>query len=254
MKTYDQTTILVAAAGMATRMKSVDTPKALVKFKGRALIDWATCAFTPYIRKMQIVIRRETSPDFSSYFENNESQGVHFAYQNEPLGTAYAIRDGLSSIDTEWVLAVWGDHVGASRAKIHEIFATMESTKADFYLPLVSKKNPYVYFEINEEGNLQRFYETNLGASRINEGFSDCGFFLFKKEIVSEFLELYLSHERKESTFEVNFLSLFSEMQKSGIKFHLIFLEDELLTLGINTQAEVRTLEEDFELEETNGQ
>lgn len=253
MKTYDKTTILVAAAGMATRMGSIDTPKALINFKGRALIDWATCAFTPYIKKMQIVIRRETFPDFSSYYEDCESQGVHFVYQNEPLGTGYAIKDGLSNIDTEWVLAVWGDHVGASRANISEIFATMESIKADFYLPLVSKKNPYVYFEINEDGNLLQFHETNLGASRIIEGFSDCGFFVFKKEIVSEFLEMYLSCETKEAIVEVNFLSLFSDMEKSGIKFHKIFLEDELLTLGINTPFEIRSLEGEFILEEPNG-
>ncbi len=254
MKTYDNTTLLVAAAGMATRMESGDTPKALVKFKGRALIDWATCAFTPYVKKMQIVIRRETFPDFSSYYENSESQGVHFVYQNEPLGTAYAIRDGLSSIDTEWVLTVWGDHVGASRAIIPEIFATMESIKGDFYLPLVSKKNPYVYFEISEDGSLLKFHETNLGASKIIEGFSDCGFFLFKREIVSEFLDMYLSCKTKEPIVEVNFLSLFSDMEKSGIKFHKIFLEDELLTLGINTPSEIRSLEEEFNLEEPNGQ
>jgi hypothetical protein len=43
-------------------------------------------------------------------------------------------------------------------------------------------------------------------------------------------------------------------MEKSGIKFHKIFLEDELLTLGINTPSEIRSLEEEFNLEEPNGQ
>ena len=252
-KSYKNTTILVAAAGMATRMGSQELPKALVRFNGRPLIEWATCAFTPYLEKMQIVIRKETIPEFSAYYDNFESKGIHFVYQDKPLGTAYAVRDGLLNIDSEWVLTVWGDHVGASRVRTPEFFSIAESTEADFYLPLVLRTNPYVYFEVEKTGGILKFFETHTGAPRVKEGFSDCGFFLFKKRIVLEFLVKHLSSMPKESNIEVNFLSLFSEMQKSGIVFSPIFLEDEGLSLGINTAEEIENLEEKFKQENLNG-
>jgi len=234
-------------------MGSQELPKALVRFNGRPLIEWATCAFTPYIEKMQIVIRKETFPEFSSYYDNFESQGIHFVYQNNPLGTAYAVRDGLLDIDSEWVLTVWGDHVGASRVRTPEFFSIAESTDADFYLPMVLRTNPYVYFEVDKTGSTLKFFETHTGAPRVNEGFSDCGFFLFKKSIVLEFLGKYLLSLPKESKIEVNFLSLFSEMQKSGIVFSPIFLEDEILSLGVNTPEEIEYLEAKFKQEKSNG-
>lgn len=239
-------TLLVAAAGMATRMGSQESPKALVSFNGRPLIEWATCAFTPYIEKMQIVIRKETFPEFSAYFDNFESQSMHFVFQKEPLGTAYAVRDGLLNIDSEWVLTVWGDHVGASRVSTPDFFSIVRSTEADFYLPMVLRTNPYVYFQFDETGRMLKFFETHSGAPKVNEGLSDCGFFFFKKSIVLDFLEKYLSSIGKESKIEINFLSLFSEMQKSGIVFSPIFLKDELLSLGINTVEEMKNLEEKF--------
>ena len=253
-KSYKNTTILVAAAGMATRIGSQELPKALVRFNGRPLIDWATCAFTPYIKKMQIVIRRETLPEFSTYYDNFESQGIHFVYQNEPLGTAYAVRDGLLNLDSEWVLTVWGDHIGASRVRTPEIFSIAESIEADFYLPMVLRTNPYVYFEVDKAESMLKFFETNSGAPKIREGYSDCGFFLFKKGIVLEFLEKHLSDRPKESKIEVNFLSLFSEMQKSGIDFSLIILEDEILSLGVNTVEEMKNNEGKFKQEKLDGQ
>lgn len=253
MKPYEDTTILVAAAGIATRMKSENTPKALVKFRDHALIDWATSAFTPYIKRLLIVIRREAHQAFSNHFKNSESQDINFVYQNVPLGTGYAIRDGLMDIETEWVLVVWGDQVGASRAKIPEIFAIMESSDADFYLPIVSKRNPYVYFDISKEGRLIKFYETNSGAPKIDQGFSDCGFFLFKKKEILDFLEMKLRSDLEEENIEINFLSLFSEMDSVGIKIKIIFLEDELLTVGINKPDEINYYNEIFNWDYLNG-
>ena len=238
---------------MATRMGSQELPKALVQFNGHPLIKWATCAFTPYINKTLVVIRQETFPEFSAYYDNFELQDINFVYQNEPLGTAYAVKDGLLKIDSEWVLTIWGDHVGASRVRAPEFFSIAESTKADFYLPMVSRSNPYVYFEVEKEGSLLKFFETHSGAPRVSEGLSDCGFFLFKKDVVLEFLERNLTRKPKELKIEVNFLSLFSEMQKSGIDFSPIFFEDEMLSLGVNSVEEMKKLEQKFTLEDLNG-
>jgi bifunctional N-acetylglucosamine-1-phosphate-uridyltransferase/glucosamine-1-phosphate-acetyltransferase GlmU-like protein len=241
---FENMTLLVPAAGLGTRMGLASSPKALILFQGRELISWATQAFVEFLSRMVIVVRKEHEPAFESYIKKNNQSTTKFAYQSKPSGTAYAVMTGLKQIDSEWVVLVWGDHVGASLAPAIELLTKTEGCDADFILPIVYRDKPYVYF-INEGTRISlEFRETKHGAQVKDFGYSDCGFFIFKNKPVLNYLLTKLQHEGSEFPDEVNFLSLFAQMEKSGIVFEKVVLKDPRISIGINSPEELQILKQ----------
>lgn len=246
---FSRVTLVVAAAGLGTRMGNQLLPKCLVPFKGRQLIDWSTCAFMPFINKMVIIIRKEQQLYFDDYCRKNQITNQIYVNQDEPKGTASAVKIGLESVDSEWVLLVWGDHIGASQMPALELLTSMNNTSADFILPVVQREKPYVYFSSDSGAGSLTFHETKLGAPVPNEGLSDCGVFLFKKLPVQNFLCKYLDKSKTTTSEETNFLSLFEAMSKEGLVFHKVHFENQSLTYGINSVAELAMLDQLFQFE-----
>jgi hypothetical protein len=53
-----------------------------------------------------------------------------------------------------------------------------------------------------------------------------------------------LQHEGSEFPDEVNFLSLFAQMEKSGIVFEKVVLKDPRISIGINSPEELQILKQ----------
>jgi bifunctional N-acetylglucosamine-1-phosphate-uridyltransferase/glucosamine-1-phosphate-acetyltransferase GlmU-like protein len=250
---FEKITLLVPAAGRGTRMGQTGSPKALTLFQGRELITWATSAFVEILDKAVIVIREEHKPAFDIYLQKLSKPSIKFAYQPNSSGTAYAVMNGLREVDSEWVVSVWGDHIGACLAPALELFAKTGSSDADFFLPIVYREKPYVYFNTNELGVSLEFCETKYGAQVQDFGYSDCGFFIFKSKPVLNYLLNNLQGESDDFSDEVNFLALFTQMEKSGIVFEKIIMEDPRISFGINSQEDLLQSEKKFELRNLNA-
>lgn len=241
---FGKVTLLVPAAGLGTRMGHPESPKALILFQERELISWATQAFTEFLDRIVIVIREEHKAAFEGYVKKYNQPSTTFAYQSNPLGSAYAVMNGLKQIDSEWVVLVWGDHVGASLAPSFELLTKTKRCASDFILPVVYRAEPYVYF-INEGVKISlEFRETKHGAQVKDFGYSDCGFFIFKNKPVLNYLLMTLQDEESEIPNEVNFLSLFKQMEKSGIVFEKVVMKDPRISIGINSPKELQTLQQ----------
>ena len=253
-KFSEEITLLVAAAGNGSRMGFAELPKALIAFREKPLIEWALASFRTYLDKLVVVIRPEHQSIFQTHFLNDLDFKNSLVFQNEPRGTAFAIEIGLSEIQTEWVLVVWGDHVGASQLNASKFLKNAERSDADFVLPLVYRKTPYVYFSPNLLTDALSFHETRLGAPTIPMGLSDCGIFLFRKEIIETFLQENLLKDEPKTGKERNFLSLFSEMQTQGIRFHIVHYDNEVLSFGVNSPSDLRELEQVFIKEVEDGE
>ena len=103
---------------------------------------------------------------------------------------------------------------------------------------------PYVYFSPNLVTDVLSFHETRLGAPNIPMGLSDCGIFLFRKKLIETFFHKNLPKAGPKTGTERNFLSLFSDMQAQGIRFHIVHYENEALTFGVNSPRDLRELEQ----------
>lgn len=230
--------ILVPAAGLGSRMKNGKIPKALTPFAGKNLMSWAISAFDTTAQSIVVVIRSEHSPYFSIARNSIRNKNVEFVVQNDPTGTADAISIGLNKMDTEWTLVIWADHIGASQMKPNDLLQHCNNPETDFVLPLVECQNPYVYFG-DSTGQTLAFNETRFGAPKIESGISDCGIFLFRTRKMINFFKNYAHFRTTMTTRDVNFLSLFVDMQNSGLKFEQVFFQNKLLAKGVNSRSEL---------------
>ncbi len=238
-----ETTLVVPAAGLGTRMGNSDFPKSLVKFQGRALIDWATEAFVSKVNRMVIVIRSEHESFFREHYSNKPDLTVTYVIQDKARGTAFAVQSGLNSVMTNFALVVWGDHIGASFFPQSQIFIFDEQGNKDFILPLVHRELPYVYFSRKGPKSNLSFHETKKGSPKIGYGLSDCGVFLFKTKPILDFLKDNLFSSDGYMEEDLNFLSLFGSMQSLGLSIHEIVLSDIKLTYGVNSFQELDQLQ-----------
>ena len=242
-------TIVVPAAGLGKRMAQPNLPKALVLFRKKELFIWSISSFLGFAESVIAVIRQEHLAIFLEFFRKNSLQNFRCAFQNNSSGTAEAVHIGLKHVNTEWTVVIWGDHIGASRMPCLKLLQKMDKSSADFILPLVRRSRPYVYFTQNEDNGIMTFHETKNGAKVVSMGISDCGVFLFRTEVVAKYLENYFKSNENSGLVEVNFLSLFGEMQKTGITFNKVLLKDELLAAGANSLAELSAFEMALERE-----
>lgn len=237
-------TLLVAAAGSGTRMNRPESPKALVEFRGASLLSWSTTSFRDFASEMIIVIKSKNEEVFQRELRNLNVSNFRFAFQEDAKGTAFAVQIALQKVITEWVLVVWGDQVGASLMRPELLMNELNRTESDFILPLVRREDPYVYFSYDPEDGYLFFNETKSGAPRVREGVSDCGIFLFKKKPVINFLSNKLSHLTGELALECNFLTYFADMQRNGIRFEKLFVNNPLISFGANSLEDLRKFEE----------
>ena len=120
-----------------------------------------------------------------------------------------------------------------------------DDSEIDFILPLVVCEDPYVYFG-DSEGNSLVFNETKLGAPKVAIGISDCGIFLFKTHQMIRYFHGKNPRSDKSNDKDLNFLSLFVEMEKSGLIFKKVFFQNVLLTKGVNSKEELSTMQSLF--------
>jgi NDP-sugar pyrophosphorylase family protein len=233
------TTLMVVAAGLGTRMKPIDVPKALVEVNSKPIVFWTLMSFMDFCKDIVFVISPSRIPIFKKFEKNYKIRITSLTTQSTPNGTAYAIDLGLKNCSTDWVVVIWGDHIGASKFDFKNVINSDYALNFDFILPVVYRQNPYVYFKSLD--NLE-FHETKLGAEKIQSGISDCGVFIFKRLVIKEVLGKFLQ-DLENPTNEVNFLSLFNYFSKIGIRFKMLLLQDYLLTFGINTIEDIRIWE-----------
>lgn len=236
---HPEVTMLIAAAGNGSRMGCPDLPKALVDFQGKTLLEWATVNMRKAIRKGILVIKPEQQIMFRKILKDWNWEDFSFAMQETPLGTAFAVREGLNKVKTNWVLCVWGDHVGARYMDIAKLLAEVDTPDVDFILPIVERDKPYVYFHLSESSNYLKFEETKYGSSEQSRGQSDCGLFLFRTKVVKNYLDNKLEKCDFSRNGEINFLSLFHDMNNAGIVFKLVAFNDQRLTIGINSPEDI---------------
>jgi NDP-sugar pyrophosphorylase family protein len=238
--------LLVPAAGRGSRMESANIPKVLVPFKGKALIDWAMSRFLHQAEDIVLVIQEKHKENFVSHFNQKITKAPVYVIQETPLGTAQAVSLGLNEVKSEWTLLIWGDHVGASQLDLDSILTNDFLDDIQFILPLVQRNNPYVYFSHGNNGSDLNLHETIKGAIKIDSGLSDCGVFIFQTKAIKSFLASYIQQQSITSETDLNFLSTFPAMEKAGVHFRKLILDNVLLTFGVNSPKEMIELERYF--------
>lgn len=234
----DWGTLVIAAAGMGTRMAGTG-PKALRDVAGRPMIGWIAAAFAPHCRQAVVVTRPGEEAAVAQAVRDAGIDDVTPVAQASPRGTADAVRAGLAAVDDDAAVVVWGDHLGAVR--FPGAWDGPPGPPDGLVLPLVRRPDPYVYFTPDSGGRPLVFHETRHGAPGVAEGLSDCGVFLLRPAPVARVLDglLAVGAGADDVGADVNFLSLFERMADLGVSVQAHVLADPLLSTGVNTAAEL---------------
>jgi bifunctional N-acetylglucosamine-1-phosphate-uridyltransferase/glucosamine-1-phosphate-acetyltransferase GlmU-like protein len=233
----DGISLVVPAAGMATRMGH-RLPKALIETSRGRLIEISTSNLIQYAKEIIVVVSPHQQEQFQSLVRSLGNIAPKFAIQEIPRGTADAVAIGLRSVTSPVSVVVWADHLGARYFDLRFVWSLIRGNSWDILVPVVYRNSPYAYFSISPNGTISNFHETRHGAQEVQNGWSDCGVFIARTEVLRN---AFLKSDSSDST-DVNFLSLFTRFQELGLNVQTIRLDDTRLTLGANTQSEI----EDF--------
>jgi bifunctional N-acetylglucosamine-1-phosphate-uridyltransferase/glucosamine-1-phosphate-acetyltransferase GlmU-like protein len=227
-------TLIVAAAGRGSRMGG-EVPKALSQVGDQFLIEISTRKLVEAAQTVVVVV----SPTQRAFFEERlpRLHGIPVTYveQSVPNGTTGAVLAGLESANTEWSIVVWADHVGAKFFDVNWLVAGTSHSCSEICLPLVERPNPYVYFDLDENGRLCGFHETRKNASKVSRGLSDCGTFLLRTEPIRRAIRDSVDPSLEDQ----NFLSLIPQFVSSGISVDAPILTNPNLAVGVNTPLEL---------------
>jgi bifunctional N-acetylglucosamine-1-phosphate-uridyltransferase/glucosamine-1-phosphate-acetyltransferase GlmU-like protein len=227
--------VIVAAAGNSTRMKS-PLPKSLTKVGASTLLEVVLTSLKDNSEQIILVIKEEHLNIFQNSISSKLNERTLFAFQNTASGTFHSVKIGLENSSSEFTFVVWGDHIGAAICDVKNILNAAKTSGADLLVPLVMRPNPYVYFDIDIDGSIVEFVEPRKDGRITEIGYSDTGVFLMR---TSRMLEAMSKIDDIYNEAEVNFLGMFTRLRDHGLTLKTLLCEDELLTLGANTKDEL---------------
>jgi bifunctional UDP-N-acetylglucosamine pyrophosphorylase/glucosamine-1-phosphate N-acetyltransferase len=149
--------VVIMAAGEGTRMRS-QTPKLLHPVCGRPMIAWSVSAAREAGAGQVVVVqgpRRE--------LEGSLGDGVAVAIQEEPRGTADAVRSAAAQIDgAQTVVVMNGDHPLVSPRTLRELIEVHDRTGAGATIATAVLEDPSGYGRVMRapDGGVERVVET----------------------------------------------------------------------------------------------
>lgn len=230
------TSLIVPAAGLATRMKS-DTPKTLIKIGTKSILIRIIERFRHVTDEVVLVIRPEQEKLFAKYLKLIDIR-IKFVYQHNPNGTAEAVKLGLAESSCEVAIVIWGDHIGATFMSDFLISDGIGMARECIVvLPIIYRDNPYVYFKFSESMEIVSFHDTHKLDPEVAFGWSDCGVFFLNKGEFSEPLDNFL--KENSNVQDINFLSAFPWLTSKAKSVKTLKANDERLTLGVNSASDL---------------
>ena len=242
----NEISLIIPAAGSGTRMGGT-IPKALVPINGMTLVEFATLTLMPLCREIIMLVSPSTLDVFKGALPKIQNIDVQYIVQEIPRGTAEAVQIGLNYADSDFSVIMWADHIGAHFFSPSVLQEFWYSDTWDVVVPVLYREDPYVYFDIDEDGSIVGFNETRMGATKQAFGWSDCGVILVRNTVIRSALQRLATVAEA----EVNFLALFPLLNKMGLRVTTKIVDDHRLTLGANSFEELTMVLNEFGDKET---
>jgi bifunctional UDP-N-acetylglucosamine pyrophosphorylase/glucosamine-1-phosphate N-acetyltransferase len=155
--------VVILAAGQGTRMRSA-LPKMLHPVCGRPLVQWPIAAAREAGAQRIVLV---DSPE--RRLEALAGDGVEVAVQEQPLGTADAVKAGVAGLepgDAQTVVILNGDVPLITAETIHELVATHERSGAAATIATMTLEDPSGYGRIIRapDGSVERVAETKAAG------------------------------------------------------------------------------------------
>ena len=233
--------VVIAAAGKGSR-SGLNYPKCLFEIENKPII----------IRLLQTLVNWDAKPNIIvsnsglSLIEKKLLQynfDVNFILQKNPLGMGNAllglgnVRDQLS----ENILLAWGDLPFISHDTVSELVEHYFFESSDFSLVTSYSINPYTIVMRDNLNNIQQVLETRESKASIPDSSSerDIGIFIFKRDLVLNFLERPAYNKFGSNSGEHGFLYILEHLVKEGFKVTSTETIQNIETISFNSPEDL---------------
>lgn len=171
----------IIAGGFGKRLKPLtqDRPKPLVPVAGKAIIEWQIEWLKKYGVDTVVVLAGYQREKMLEFLGSGTKYGVKIVYtiEDEPLGTAGAIKNAEPILRTEPFLALNGDII--TNIPLDKLMDVVKNKDAVVAMALVPLRSPYGIVEVDEAGRIVRFVEKPI----LQQHLINAGVYYMKPEI-----------------------------------------------------------------------
>ncbi|MBF0345159.1 MAG: bifunctional UDP-N-acetylglucosamine diphosphorylase/glucosamine-1-phosphate N-acetyltransferase GlmU [Nitrospirae bacterium] len=228
---------IVLAAGLGKRMKSA-TPKVIHNILGKPIISYIVDAIkeAEKIDKIVIVISKHTEAIRQLY----EKRETLMAYQQEPLGTADALKSGLTSIvePFDHLLVLAGDVPLIRPVTLETLIQQHTRNNNALTLITFNASDPASYGRIkrNPDSTINSIIEANdANNEEIKISEVNSGIYVFNKQALP-YLDMIERNTKKDEFYLTDIVSL---CNRAGLRVEGVVMPDEAEFVGINSRYEL---------------
>ncbi|OYT46738.1 MAG: nucleotidyltransferase [Desulfurococcales archaeon ex4484_42] len=200
--------IIAGGFGKRLRPLTLEKPKPLVEVAGKSIIQWQIEWFKRYGVDTIVVLTGYLREKIIEFLGSGQKLGVNVVYvvEDEPLGTAGAIKNAEGVLSDSVFLAVNGDII--TNIPLDKLVNDLIKSDALASIALVPLRSPYGIVEVDSEGNVKSFKEKPM----IEEYLINAGVYAMKPQIL-HYLPRKGDLER----------SVFPQLAKEGLLRGVIF-------------------------------
>ena len=234
--------VIILAAGQGTRMKS-DKAKVLHEIAGRPMILYVIDAARNIVGDNVIVVIGHQAQTVRNLI--SETAQVHFAYQEEQLGTGHAVQCAVPSLPDgcNEVVILCGDVPLIRVATITELIEGHLSAARDLSLLAVEVENPYGYGRVLVDEKRQVIgiiEESDASADQKQIKLINAGIYCINKSFLLKALPRLRTNNAQSELYLTDIMGIgHSENKNIGVMIGT----DPSEVIGVNTVQELNRVE-----------
>ena len=238
MRNNNKFTAIIPAAGKSKRFK-FKYSKIFFQIKNKKMIEIILDKINVFANEILVIIKKEDYSQFEKIKNKKKYKNkIKVLFQKKINGMATAISIGLKKSKNSDFFVLWSDQIYISKKTIQKGLKIHLKQKI-LTFPVVWKENPYTLV-IKKEKKFFDIIQQREVEKRLQNGFSDCGFFIgrtsfFKKKLLNLIKEKKIFTKK---TKEYDFLHSFKYI-KNKKKIFLYKIKNKKESNGINYLDEI---------------
>ena len=232
-------TFIIPAAGKSSRFETKKS-KIFYKYKNKFFIEHIIEKCLIFSNNIIIISNIQNLYSLKKVLKNYKNNTIKIIVQKKPRGMGDAINLALQKINTKFSATIWADQIYLNKTTISKTINFFEKTKSLLTFPVFFKKNPYTLVLRNKSKKFDNILQSKEVSYKIKNGESDCGFFVFKTNLVRKYLGLLIKQKiiLTAKSNEIDFLSSFKFLKKNG-KITTVKAHSFKDTIGVNSKKDL---------------
>ncbi|MFO7881234.1 MAG: sugar phosphate nucleotidyltransferase [Kosmotogaceae bacterium] len=228
---------IILAAGLGKRLKT-ELPKPLVSINSKPMVEYITEKIQNICEQPEIimVIRKETDELFKKHIH---SKNIYYAFQENQLGTAHALKCALKHINNrEELLIMYSDTVLIRKESLEKLIEKHRENNntVTFLSGISNNRYPYALVVRDKDNRIIKMYEKKIPQTE-----PPFEFYVGPIILDSEMARTYINEINPDpNTGEYYIADLVNKIIENNYRVQSLILNDEREYLGINTPEDFK--------------